>query len=63
MCGITVVNRLKIKSYAAQHLGRDDRIVAEYMCGREDLHGFEKKLCTAWAFSNGLFHDKYLPEG
>lgn len=54
---------MKVKCYAAQHLSRDDRIVAEHMCGRKDLHGFEEELCTARAFSNGLFHDEYLPEG
>lgn len=47
MCGIAVVKGLEIKRNAAQHLGRDDWILAEYMWGREDLHGFEEELCTA----------------
>lgn len=63
MCGITVVNRLKIKRYTAQHLCRDDRIMAERVCGREDLHGFEKELGTARASSHWLSHDKYFPKG
>lgn len=63
MCGIAVVNRVEIERYAAQHLAGDDRIVAEYVCGWEDLHGLEEEICTARAFSDGLFHDEYFPEG
>lgn len=33
------------------------------MCGREDLHGFEKELGTARASPNWLFHDEYFPKG
>lgn len=63
MCGIAVVDRVEIECYAAQHLAGDDRIMAEYVCGWEDLHCFEEEICTARAFSDGLFHDEYLPEG
>lgn len=62
MCGIAMVNRLKIERYAAQHLGRDNWILAEHVWRREDLHGFEKEVCTTRSFPEGLFHDEYFPE-
>lgn len=63
MCGIAVVNRVEIERYAAQHLAGNDRIVAEYVCGWENLHCLKEEICTARAFSDGLLHDEYLPEG
>lgn len=62
MCSVTVVDRLEIKCYAAQHLAPNNWIVMEYVWRREDLHGFEEELCPAWPFPKGFFHDKYFPE-
>lgn len=62
MCSVTMVDRLEIKCYAAQHLGRNNWIVMEYMWRREDLHGFEEELCPARPFPKRFFHDEYFPE-
>lgn len=62
MRGVTVIHTLQIKCYAAQHLGRDDWVVMEYVWRRENLHGFEEEVCPARASPRGLFHDEYLPK-
>jgi hypothetical protein len=63
MCGITVVDRLEIECYAAQHLSRDNWVVMEYVWRWEDLHGLEEEFCPTRPFPRRLFVSKYLAEG